>query len=102
MSEMLAQHAEKFKMPLPSNLAPTDALKSPIVDERARWDMMLKVVDLKLQQFGEFIHLLDQPSADTGSEQALALDAVTRYVASTGRELERAVEWYLSLRKRGL
>jgi hypothetical protein len=96
---MLVMHSEKFNLPLPPvagyvNTAP--------IDERARWNMMVKVVDLKLQEVNEFYRFLGQSVGEAESPHSVALDVVNRYVTSTGRELERAVDWYWHLLEKGL
>ena len=99
-SEQLQGHAETFKMPLPSGVVVSQEVVSAA--ERVRWDMMVKVVELKLQQAGEFYRLLAQPAAEAESPESVALDVVNRYVTSTGRELERAIDWYGQLLEKGL
>jgi hypothetical protein len=64
--------------------------------------MMVKVVDLKLQEVSEFHRLLGQSVRESESPQTVALDVVNRYVTSTGRELERAIDWYGQLVEKGL
>jgi hypothetical protein len=64
--------------------------------------MMVKVVDLKIQEVTEFHRLLGQSGGESGSPQTVALDVVNRYVTSTGRELEHAVAWYGQLLEKKL
>jgi hypothetical protein len=64
--------------------------------------MMVKVVDLKLQEVSEFYRLLSQLVGEAESPQSVPLDVVNRYVTSTGRELERATDWYGHLLEKGL
>jgi hypothetical protein len=100
LSEQLQTHAEILKMPLPTNLVlPADVVSAA---GRLRWDMMVKVVDLKLQEVSQFHRLLGQSVRESESPQTVALDVVNRYVTSTGRELERAIDWYGQLVEKGL
>lgn len=100
LSESMQYHAEKFNMLLPSSLVlPEDVM---LASGRMRWEMMVKVVDWKLQEVTEVDRLLAQANGEAESPQSVALDVVNRYVTSAGRELERAVEWYRKLVEAGL
>ena len=99
MAEMLVQHAADFRQPLPESGVSVNIRP---IDERARWDMMVKVVDLKMQEVSEFYRLLGQSVGESESPQTVALDVVNRYVTTTSRELEHAVDWYGQLLEKGL
>jgi hypothetical protein len=99
-SEQLQGHAEIFKRPLPSGSVVSEEVV--FAAERVRWDMMAKLVELKLQAAGEFHRLSDEALGEAESPQTVALDVVNRYVTSTARELERAVDWYRQLLDMGL
>jgi hypothetical protein len=97
MTEQIVNHSNKFDLALPEKLVPPENRRP--VDEHARWDMMVKLVELKMHDIGEFRRLLDQPNS-AELEQS-ALDTGSRYVTSSARDLERATAWYRYLKENG-
>ena len=92
LAEHLVAHAKTFNMPLPE--LPQAGKGNPAIgDPRSRWEMMVKLVDLKLQQLNDF-RLLLEGGADGDSLSAASLDVGSRYFTSASRDLERAVAWY--------
>jgi hypothetical protein len=100
-SEFLAKHSERYKMPLPESVVPTEP--KVVVDPRARWDMMVKLVDVKLQDLAEIYRLLGGDNSDRSSAErrTAVLDVAARYITSAFRELERAFDWYMKVRESG-
>jgi hypothetical protein len=98
-AEHLEAHAKTFKMPLPE--IPSSATEGIPAIGRLRWDMMVKLVDLKLQQLNDF-RLLFVGSADGGSLSTASLDVDSRYFTTASRDLERAVAWYEYIKQQGL
>ncbi len=104
LAEQLTRHADRYKMPLPETLAPKDASEKLVVDQRAKWDMMIKLIDVKLQDLTEIYRLLGRGTSDQSDveRRTAALDLTTRYITGAVREVERAADWYLYLVKNGL
>jgi hypothetical protein len=99
-SEQMQLHSERFKNPLPEKvLLPAQVTAAA---GRVRWDMIVKVVDLKLQEISEHYRFHDRSAGAAEPTQTVALDGVNRYLTSTRRELEHAVEWYWDLLEKGL
>jgi hypothetical protein len=95
LSEQLTQHAERFKLPLPKDVGSSDQTKL-VIDQRAKWEMMIKLIDIKLQDMGEMHRLI--AGEKRGSDgQPVSSDNLGRYMTSTLRELERAFQWYLQV-----
>jgi len=93
-------HSERFKNPLPEKvLLPAQVTAAA---GRVRWDMIVKVVDLKLQEVAEHYHFLDRPLGEAEAPRTVAFENANRSVTSTGRELERTVDWYWDLLDKGL
>jgi len=61
-SEQLQIHAETFKKPLAAGMVSSGEVISAA--GRLRWDMIAKVVDLKLQEVSEFYRLLARPAGE--------------------------------------
>jgi hypothetical protein len=99
MAEHLVAHAKTFGKPLPE-LDPGKG-DPAIGDPRSRWEMMVKLVDLKLQQLNDF-RLLLEGGAEGDSLSAASLDVGSRYFTSASRDLERAVAWYEYIKQLGL
>lgn len=102
ISEYLTKQAEKYAMPLPETIAPGEG--RVVVDPRAKWEMMIKLVDLKLQDLAEIHRVMGGGTDDeSGAERrTAAIDVSARYRTTAVRELERAADWYLYLRGKGL
>jgi hypothetical protein len=100
-AEYLVKHAELYNMPLPESLTGGDTDRA-VIDPRARWEMMVKIVDLKLQQLNDFRRLLDGRGMDGDSESAASVDVGSRYFTTASRDLERAVAWYQYIKQQGL
>ena len=101
VTEHLQKHEETFKMGLPPGTKdiPEDLR---FLTARARWEMMVKVIDLKLQQISEFHRLLAQPNLEEVGQRALQGDGAGRYLTTAARELERALDWFRYVKERGL
>lgn len=100
-AEYLVKHAELYNMPLPESLTGGDTDRV-VVDPRARWQMMVKIVDLKFQQLDDFRRLLDGRGMGGDSQSAASVDVGSRYFTTAGRDLERAVAWYEYIKQQGL
>ena len=79
--EAIAAHAKKLQM----DLLP-EQVTLPVLAERARWDMAMKLIDQELQHIADLRVLLDNPSAT--AQQETGLDTFNRYITSAARELE--------------
>jgi hypothetical protein len=99
-SEQMQSHSERFKHPLPASVVLP--AKVTAAAGRLRWDMMVKVLNLKLQEISEHYRFRDRSAGAAEPTQTVALDGVNRYLTSTRRELEHAVEWYWDLLEKGL
>jgi hypothetical protein len=100
MAEHLVAHSKTYNLPLPE-LEEVRKSEPAVGDPRSRWQMMVKLIDLKLQQLNDFRRLLDRRS-DGGDSQTAASAEDGRYFASACRDLERAVAWYQYLQEQGL
>jgi len=99
-AEHLVAHSKTYNLPLPE-LQEAGNSNSAIGDPRSRWQMMVKLVDVKLQQLNDFRRLLDERSAGEDSQTTASADIAGRYVTTASRELERAVAWYEHLKEHG-
>jgi len=92
-AEHLVEHAEIFKMPLPQ--VGCDGAKKHL-NTREPWEMLLKLIDLKIAHMDEVHKLLTcATSLQSVAQRNDGIDSVIRYVTSATRELERAYDWYL-------
>jgi hypothetical protein len=99
----LSGHAKNFDMPLPSSLG-TDLSGDQIaVNPNQSWEMGIKLIELRKQHIEDLLNV-NRRRADRGNDirGAMPLDLVTRYVTTATREMERALAWYRSLKKRRL
>jgi hypothetical protein len=99
VAESLVAHEKNFNLePLPGG-QPPEGVKI-VVDEKQKWLMLLKLVDLKIQ------HLLDLRQVNLRTvapqDQQVLTDFVPRYFAIANRELQRCVRWFLFLKSNGL
>lgn len=101
LAEHLKEHEKLFGGHLPE-LKLGDSDRKVVVDPRSRWQMMVKIVDLKLQQLNEFRLLLDGRGMGGDSQSAASVDVGSRYFTTAGRDLERAVAWYEYIKQQGL
>lgn len=69
---------------------------------RARWEMMVKLIDLKLQEVRDLRLLLDLGGSGGDSQSLASLESISRYFTTAGRDLERAVFWFQWIRQEGL
>jgi len=90
--EALAAHAKKTQM----ELNPKE-VTLPLLADRARWDMSMKLIDQELQHINDLRVLLENPSVS--AQQEAGLDTFNRYITSAAREFERAVAWYFHLQE---
>jgi hypothetical protein len=93
LAEHLVAHEKTFNMPLPEALNPGNG-DPPIGDPRARGEMIVKLVDEKLQHVNDLRLLLDGQGAGGDWQSGASLDVGNRYFTSASRDLERAVAWY--------
>lgn len=95
-SEAMAYHAEAFKMPLPETVLSKEIREKVVIDPRAKWDMLVKLIDVKLQDLAEMYRLIagEERSSDG---QPVGPDNLGRYMTSALRELERAFQWYIQV-----
>jgi hypothetical protein len=95
----LSAHARNFDMPLPSQLATDGGTADPSLS----WQMGIKLIDLMRQHLDDLAKM-KRLGADglTPQHSAAALDLAARYVTTTARELERAVNWLRYLKKKRL
>jgi hypothetical protein len=100
-AEHLAEHQRLFGGFHPE-LKVENSDPKAVVDPRARWEMMVKIVDLKLQQLNDFRRLLDGRGMGGDSESAASVDVGSRYFTTASRDLERAVAWYQYIKQQGL
>ena len=73
---------------------PKDAPEKLVVDQRAKWDMMIKLIDVKLQDLAEIYRLLGSGTGDQAdaARRTSAFELVSRYITSAVRERERATD----------
>lgn len=95
LAETLAHHERKF----PTGSPPAD-IGVRILEDRARWDMSVKLIDQELRHLHDLRAHLDHP--DKSPLQEAGLDTFNRYITSTARELERALDWYGYVRTQGM
>lgn len=93
--EMLVAHAKEYG----GDLKP-GTVSLPLLTDRARWDMSLKLIDQELQHINDLRVLLDNPSIS--AQQEAGLDTFNRYITSAAREFERAVAWYFYLQEQAI
>jgi hypothetical protein len=100
MAEMSTAHADKFG----SSLSPTDLETSrTIVDRRLSWRFGVKLIDLMQEHLEDLARISRLVDANSGQERGTsALELANRYSTSATREVERAVEWYRTLKGQGL
>jgi hypothetical protein len=86
-------------MPLPSQLATDGATADPSLS----WQLGIKLIDL-MRQHLEDLAKMKRLGAEGLVQQhgADALDLAARYVTTTSRELERAVNWLRHLKNKRL
>jgi hypothetical protein len=102
MAEQLAGHAEDFNKPLPG-VDQSKQREASLAYGRARWEMMVKVVELKSQEIAALSSVLGQLEPETVSQlRFLAIDGVSRHITSAARELERSIDWYQYLLEKRL
>jgi len=91
MAESLTAHAKIFNRPL------EPPGQKVVVNPRQQQEMLIKLIDLQMQ------HLLDlKKNIAEGARQAAPIEFSPRYFATASRDLQRAVDWYLYLRSKGL
>jgi len=95
LEETVAAHSQKF-----TPGSPPKGLGLPVLEDRARWDMMVTFIDMQLQHVADLYKARDQMITDP--EQQAGLDTFNRYITSAARELERAVDWYFHLREQAI
>ncbi len=101
LAEHIAEHSKRFDIPHPA-LQIEGNTDRKVGDPRSRWEMMVKIVDLKLQQLSDFRLLIEGRGAGGDSQSAASVDAGSRYFTTAGRDLERAVAWYEYIKQQGL
>jgi hypothetical protein len=94
----LCRHAAIFKKPLPPLESDTEATRL-ILDPLQSSRMVIKLIDVEI----DHLEQLQRTRAKYNpSEGPVSMDLSLRYLVTTSRELERRVDWYRSLEKRGL
>lgn len=64
-----------------------------------KWEMAVKIVDAEIEHLETLVQTGRQDFRET--PQALA-EFSPRYFADASRDLERAVDWFLKLKEKGL
>jgi hypothetical protein len=96
-----AEHAKIFgKGPF----CPDDKeLAKTVVDPSQSFQMVTKLIDEKLQHLHDLNRSWDQRASEfVGAQAASPVDFAPRYFTTATRDLHRAVEWYVSLKKNKL
>jgi len=100
-AEHMAAHAEQFKRPLPE-IDQSKRDEALLAYGRARWEMILKLIDLKSQHIAALFYALNRDADTVSQPHTLAIDAISRHITSAARELERSIDWYRYLLDKGL
>ena len=96
-----AEHAKIFgKGPFCPD---AEELTKTVVDPSQSFQMVTKLIDEKLQHLHDLNRSWDQRAAESAAAQAASpVDFAPRYFTTATRDLQRAVEWYLSLKENKL
>jgi hypothetical protein len=94
-AEHLARMQEKFNLPT-TNLPSIPETPKVIADPRLLWQMVVKLVDVEI----EHLEILVRTRGQDFRETPLALaESSPRYYADASRDLHRAVDWFLKLKR---
>jgi len=100
MAEMMVNHSETYRVPLPEE---EDLRKSKVFpDPELSWQMALKLIELQLEHLHSLTRSYDQRRASAEANAGGLADFAPRYYTTATRDLHRAVDWFLTLRGKGL
>lgn len=99
MAETLVDKSERFGMPLPEMAGAKPAIADPALS----WQLGIKLIDL-MRLHLEGLSRIKKLSMDSNSPEhsGSAVEVAARYLTSSTREVEHAVEWFLFLRSKKL
>ncbi len=103
-AEHSAAMEETFGLKLPTTDLPQGDSEQPetpkvVADPRLKWEMAVKIVEAEIEHLETLVQTRRQDCGET--PQAL-VEFSPRYFADASRDLERAVDWILKLKGKGL
>jgi hypothetical protein len=104
LAEMVVQKSQDYKADSIDFDRPQTDPKHPetpkvVADPRLKWEMAVKIVDAEIEHLETLVQTRRQDFRET--PQALA-EFSPRYFADASRDLQRAVDWFLNLKEKGL
>ena len=100
LAQKFAAQAKGSASPLPEK---SPGVMGVIVDPKLSWQFGLKLIDLMQEHLEDLARISNLADANSGQERGTsALELANRYSTSATREVERAVEWYRTLKEQGL
>jgi len=96
----MAEHAKNFGKGEGPPYPDEKELAKTVVDPSQSLQMVKKLIDEKLQHLHDLRRSWDQRASESVAAQAASpVDFAPRYFTTATRDLQRAVEWYMSLKK---
>ena len=104
-AEMLTRHAKDYPIPESLTEQPATEVKKEItpqviLDPEQNGRMMLKLLQVHEDVLSDLRKSSEQRASDSTTGQNDAVDFDPRYFPKACRDLERAVDWYLHLKKK--
>ncbi len=104
MTEMIIQKNQDFKADTIDFGSPQTDPKHPetpkdVADSRLKWEMAVKIIDAEIEHLEMLVRTRRQ---DFSEAPQTLVEFSPRYFADASRDLERAVDWFLKLKDKGL
>jgi len=99
LAEMICAHEEKFGSPAILSRPASPEMPRVVPDQKQKMQMLVKLIDMKLQHLAD-LRVTDALRAQTHDQ--VPTDFTPRYFASASRDLQRAVDWLIYIKSKGL